>query len=159
MSANSENLQIEVKEVNGGDHDQIEQMLAVQPLSKEELTQVQDYGAGTVSSFIKNGVQGFDYSEKSVKFLSEVIDREGPTYSERAKNMLPTLWGAYYGEALLKRYQGNWVKLGDGSYSVKLKNGYVIKPMLRLDKHISFGHKEAIYAQYLTIEKVEAKTP
>lgn len=155
MNTYAEEVITNMREPIDSEKELLEQMIKTTQLSIDKLAKVRSYANHTIETFIANGVSDFDYSEKSVKFMSEVIDQERPTYSDKAKNRLPTLWGSYYGEALIKRYGGNWVVAGNGWYAVQLDNGHMLLPMLRVDKHILNGREDSIYAQYLSVEIVQ----
>ena len=114
------------------------------------LTTIQSYSTRTIEMMNKGGAKDFDYSENSVKFLSAVIDEEGPTYSEKAKSILPSVWGAYFGDALIKKYGGKWVKLGN-SYAVLIDDSQFLFPMVRVEKHIANGTQDSIYSMYLAV--------
>lgn len=154
MKTLSKTVTTDVRVPKDSEKEAIEQLMNVTVVPADMLAKVRGYAENSIERFRDNGVSDFDYSEKSVEFMSEIIDQEGPGYSEKAKNMLPTLWGSYYGEALIKRYGGSWVIAGNGRYAVKLNNGHLIFPMLRVDMHINNGRQDSIYAQYLSIASI-----
>jgi hypothetical protein len=122
--------------------------LDYEEIPPDALESINSYSARTVAMMKQGGAAEFDYSEKSVKFLSGVIDDEGPTYSEKARNMLPTIWGAYLGDAIIKKHGGKWVKFAN-SYAVMVNQSGVLFPMSKVDKHISNGKEDSIYGLYL----------
>lgn len=122
--------------------------LKYEEVPNDVMESIKSYSARTLVMMNKGGAENFDYSERSVKFLSEVIDEEGPTYSEKTRNMLPTIWGAYFGDALIKKYGGKWVKFGS-SYAVLINDSQIVFPMAKVDKHISNGKEDSIYGLYL----------
>jgi hypothetical protein len=125
-----------------------ESKLNYEKVPNDVMESINAYSARTLVMMKKGGVKDFDYSEKSVKFLSEVIDEEGPTYSEKAKEMLPTIWGAYFGDALIKKYGGEWIKLGN-TYAVLIDQSQFVFPMGKVEKHIINGKEDSIYGMYL----------
>ena len=118
------------------------------PVEPDILQSIQGYSKRTIEMMTQGGAADFDYSEKSVKFLSGVIDEEGPTYSDKAKQMLPTVWGSYLGDAIIKKYGGKWVKFGS-DYGVLVDGKNLSFPMTKVAKHIANGQVDSIYAFYV----------
>ncbi|WP_188150886.1 hypothetical protein [Teredinibacter waterburyi] len=122
--------------------------LEFEELSSEDLGDLHRYAEQTVSMMRKNIGDDFGYNEDSIKKLSDVIDREGPTYSDQAKNVLPTVWGAFLGEAIIRKYGGKWVKY-ENSYGVLIEERSLWFPLEKVMKHIENGKEDSIYALYL----------
>lgn len=125
-----------------------EKKLEYTEIPEDVLNSINAYSARTLVMMEQGGAENFDYSEDSVKFLSSVIDEEGPTYSEKAKSMLPSVWGSYLGDALIKKYSGKWVQFGN-SYGVLIGESKLLFPMAKVEKHIENGSADSIYALYL----------
>lgn len=151
-NAISDEISVNTRKADEVEQKRLKELMKMTDLTKDQLSTVQRYASSTVETFNSNGMAGFDYSENSVKLMSELIDKERTGYSERVKNILPTLWGSYLGEALIKRYGGKWVIMGNGSYAISLNNGHFLWPMARVEKHVTNGTEDSIYAQYMSIE-------
>lgn len=123
----------------------------VTDLSAEELQGINELSAIAIMHMQGVGKADFGYDEKSVSYLSSVIDKERP-FPEKALNMFPKIWGAYLGNAIIKNYPGKWKKLGDGSYVVKLDSGLIMFPMRRAYKHMINGSEDSIMAMYASLK-------
>lgn len=145
----------QVTEVTPEKQTEITNFLKTRELTEAETAKIQKYSTYTVTNMRERGMADFDYDRKSVDFLSDVLDKKGRGYSEQAKNVLPTLWGSYLGDALIKTYGGSWVIMGDGSYGVKLKNEQLLFPITRVGKHINSGPEYAILAMFDAVTTVE----
>ena len=151
MNAIAEESSTTVRQATSEEQKKLQEIMQVTDLPELDLERMKKYSNTTVNHFVSNGVADFNYSEKSVKFMSEIIDTEGQKYPAKNKEKLTYYWGAYYAEALIKSYGGKWVQTKDEQYIVKLDNGMYVFPFTRIDKHFHLGHEYAIYAQYSSI--------
>ena len=115
----------------------------------EILSIIQKGAQHTVTSMKGQGVEQFGYNELSVQFLSNVITDERLHMSEQAKKTIPDIWGAFLGEALIKRLGGKWIKLGN-QYGVLIGKSHICFPFEKVHKQIINGEIDSIYGFYLS---------
>lgn len=124
-------------------------------LSAEEVDQINNYAEKVVASMQKNANPDFSFDEKSVRFLSEVISNEGKTYSDKAKEMLPTMYGSYLGAAIIKKYDGKWINVEGVGYGVIVDESNISFPFNKVKKHIENGEEDSIYALYMNANNMK----
>ena len=129
----------------------LELLLKTSELSESELDKLKKYSVLTINMLHDLGHKNFNFEEESVNLLSGIIDKEGSAYSDKTKNALSTLWGAYLGAAIIDNYGGKWVKMGDGSYAVLVGVSKYVFPMVRVYKHINNGAEDSILALYKSV--------
>ena len=157
FSCFADQTQTTLRQPSAEEQRQLELLLKTSEVTAEELEQLKVYAEKTVDMMVNGGIESFNYSEDSVFVLSQVIDREREGYSDKAKSVLPVVWGAYLGAAIIKKYDGKWVKMGDGSYGINVQSGQYVFPMMRVHKHIHNGSEDAIIALYQSIVEAQKK--
>lgn len=124
-------------------------------LGAEDVAQINQYAENLIESMRKRVNPEFSYDEKSVHFLSDNITKERNGYSERAKGVLPTVYGAYLGVAIIKKYGGKWVTVEGVGYGVMIDEYNVTFPFNKVSKHIQNGEEDSIYTLYMTANKIQ----
>ena len=109
----------------------------------------------TINDFKEYGVKEFGYDEASIKILSDIITSERTNYSENSKKILPNLWGAYLGNAIIKNFGGKWV-VYDNQYVVLVgvEKPHICFPIQKVKRHILNGEIDSIYGFYLSTRKI-----
>lgn len=142
------------REATASEKQALQEILKSTDISKEEESEINELSSIAVDSMKVKGYENFDYSEDSVEKLSRSIDEVYPI-SDKLKQMLPSIWGAYLGNALVKNYQGKWAKMGDGSFGVILPSGHVLFPINRAYKHANDGAEYSIFALYKSVQQLK----
>lgn len=124
-------------------------------LGAEEVAQINQYAEKLVLSMQKNAIPEFGYDEQSVQFLSEVITKEGSSYSEQAREVLPSVYGSYLGVAIIKKYGGKWVNAEGIGYGVMIDANNIAFPFNKVSKHIKNGEEDSIYTLYLNANNTQ----
>ena len=78
MNSNSEEVVNTGREAKGEEKQKFKEMLNTREPTAEEMESLKRYTAATIKHFQDMGDQEFDLSEKSVKFMSEIIDEQRP---------------------------------------------------------------------------------
>lgn len=156
LSASSGEFETIKREPSPSEQKELETLLKTTELSPIEVKEINDLAEDTIKSLSK-ALSNFDYTEESVSKLSTFIDQAFQQISEDKKVGLATKWGCYLGNALIKNYQGKWVKMGDGSYGVHLNNGHYLFPIRRVYKHLYNGQEDSILALFKSVVQVDEK--
>ena len=122
--------------------------------SSNEAAALNQYAEKTVSIFKAGPKPDFGYDEPSVKFLSDTLSKERASYSQKAKEALPDIFGSYLGAALIKQYGGAWVYVEGMGYAVLFEESRFVFPMNRVSKHIKTGDQVSIYSLYVAIPEL-----
>jgi len=124
-------------------------------LEAAEIEQINQYAEKLVLSMQKNAAPEFGYDEESVQFLSEVITKEGSSYSEKAREVLPSVYGSYLGIAIIKKYGGKWVNVEGLGYGVMIDENNIAFPFNKVSKHIENGEEDSIYTLYINANNMK----
>lgn len=132
-----------------------DRFLNYQDAHPQALKEIDHASLQTIKDFKEYGIKEFGYDEASIKVLSDIITSERTHYSENAKKILPNLWGAYLGNAIIKDTGGKWVKYNN-QYAVLVGVGkpHISFPIQKVHKHILNGEIDSIYAFYLSTRKI-----
>lgn len=150
-----EEFQITYRKPDSAEAEELEQLLKTTEISIEEEQEINQLALMAIAWMREFGHANFNYSEASVRTLNNTINEEFP-FSDKALDTLPQLWGSYLGNALVKNYNGRWVKMGDGSYGVHLPDGHYFSPMNRVYKHMRNGKEDSILAFLKTVQQRNA---
>ena len=145
--------QTTTREATSSEKKALEEILKSTDISKEEESEINELSSIAIDSMKVKGYENFDYSEASVEKLSRSIDEAYP-FSDKVIQTLPSIWGAYLGNALVKNFKGKWAKMGDGSYGVILPSGYTLFPINRAYKHAAKGPEDSIFALYKSVQQI-----
>ena len=124
-------------------------------LGAEDVAQINAYAEKVVASMQKNATLDFSFDEKSVKYLSDVISNEGKSYSDKAKEVLPTMYGSYLGAAIIKKYGGKWVNVEGVGYGVMVDESNISFPFNKVTKNIENGPEDSIYTLYMNANNMK----
>ena len=133
------------------------------PASADEVSRVASYANSIRDAFAKD-IPNFGYNTGSVKFLSDSVDAERPTYSENDKIRVANLYGAFLGQTILKanaEANGRWVKY-DGDLAILFERAgqkRLVFPINRLFKQIEEGNSASMYAFFLAIREFLQTNP
>ena len=136
---------------NQSEKKELDVLLKTTEISSAEENEINRFALQTIELMKKVSNSDFDYSESSVQKLAEFIDKASP-YNEQDAADISFMWGSYLGNALIKKYNGKWLVMGDGSYGVNLPSGHYLFPMKRAFKHMMNGQEDSIFAMYKSIE-------
>lgn len=98
------------------------------------------------------GIPNFDYSENSVKQLSDLINSDVGKLSERGMEASVIGYGSYFGSAIINRFGGEWVQMEDGEIFIIIDKKLRIQPFNRVAKQLENGEEDSIYSLYLAVE-------
>lgn len=132
-----------------------DRFLNYQDAHPQAIKQIDKAYLQTVNDFKEYGIKEFGYDETSIKTLSDIITSERANYSENTKKILPNLWGAYLGNAIIKNFGGKWV-IYNNQYVVMVggEKTHICFPIQKVQKHILNGEVDSIYAFYLSTRKI-----
>lgn len=119
----------------------------------EQVAQIDRYAEKVIGIMQSNGYAEFGYDEKSVQALSETLTKERTSYSDQAKEVLPVIYGAYLGSAIIKKYGGKWVNVDSFGFGIMIDEYNVVFPLNKVAKHIENGEQDAIYSLYVYANK------
>ena len=136
---------------NQSEKKELDALLKTTEITSTQENVINDLALQTIELMKKVGYSDFDYSESSVEKLAEFIDKTSP-YNEQDAFDLAESFGSYLGNALIKKYNGKWLVMGDGTFGVNLPSGHYLFPMKRAFKHMMNGQEDSIFAMYKSIE-------
>lgn len=110
--------------------------------------------AKTFSSSYSNHNYNFDYTERSIKQLDDLIEEKkketncsGPLDLSNEARAFLFQAGVYLGEVIKKKTKGTWTHTDEG-IMLKLKS-FIIQPVLKAFKRFYEGKEESVYGFYL----------
>jgi hypothetical protein len=154
LSACSEEVKTTKRAPLPTEQKELDVLLKTTEISAAEAKEVNYQSETTINTMKVNGYSNFDYSEDSVSKLSLYINEISPRLPASIKEKMAVMWGSYLGNALIKNYQGSWVKMGDGSFAVYLTNGHYLFPMRRVYKQIENGYEDSILALFKSVDQI-----
>lgn len=98
------------------------------------------------------GIPNFDYSETSVRQLSDLINTDVGKLSERGLEASVIVYGSYFGSAIINRFGGEWMQMEDGEIFIVIDKKLRVQPFNRVAKQLENGEEDSIYSLYLVID-------
>lgn len=151
----AQTTEVNVRQATAQEKKELENKLKMRDLTEGEAGQILYFVEYTIKTFKDKVNSDFGLNKKSVVKLSEILDEEGASYSDKAKSVFPTVFGAYLGQAMISEYGGKWQKSGDNDFVIHLNSGQYAFPALRVYKHIVNGNEDSILALYESIPMMQ----
>jgi hypothetical protein len=96
-----------------------------------------------------------DYSESSVEVLEEIVSQVAQEMKADEEEHQVRLWGAYFGEFLIKRYAGEWTISaypgGITSVPTVEVRGSRLFPLMKIYRRLTMGRDENLVVFYRLI--------
>ena len=130
--------------------------LQVTPLEQKLIIAITENSAMAMNTFSELSGTDFNYSEQSVVWLGNFINRNRSSEPGQLVDVI----GSYLGEAIIHKYNGKWVSF-NGEPAVELKKDLVVFPFGKVEKHFVNGSEDSIAALFKAmpsiIKEFEAK--
>jgi hypothetical protein len=94
-----------------------------------------------------------DYSDDSIRWLDERITKRRENLEAKGLAQSAILFGSYLGEAIVRRFKGTWVKVGDEP-AVLVNGRSLLFPMGQVMSQIQQGQRCSIYSFYTQLPAV-----
>ena len=118
----------------------------ISPIDERLNKAISANSAMAMKSFSNLSGEKFDYSKKSVAWVSGFIDRNR---SEPPGNLVDVI-GSYLGEAIVHTYKGKWVTF-QNMPAVQLRQNFVVFPFSKVHKQFENGAEDSISSFFVAI--------
>lgn len=88
------------------------------------------------------------WDKQSVAFISSFIDHRISSGTYLGNGITTSMAGAYFGECIISRYSGKWVRFATGSIEVSVSSLFLVNPVYMVESHLMMSGDKTVLEYY-----------
>jgi hypothetical protein len=92
------------------------------------------------------------FDDQSIQWLSSVIEATRNNQDEKTIHVMSIKFSIFLGNAIISCHGGRWIVMNDGVIGIKLSNGSMLLPFLKVCRQFENGLVDNIYGMYQNVE-------